>query len=189
MRSISSRDGPDSKVGKTDEGLARNLPYATWGRSRSLRLRDFDYASPGVAYHIVVGSHRSRDIFTEQSLNRRVIGILKTASRLHGYDLLAYCLMPDHLHVLVQAGESPRNLRDFVRRFKSFSSATTRSVATPVATKIMLWQRGFYEHIIRKDEDVGDVADYIMGNPARKGLALEGQQYEWCELIERSATS
>ncbi|MEE8373073.1 MAG: transposase, partial [Dehalococcoidia bacterium] len=102
-----------------------------------------------------------------------------------GYELIAYCLMPDHLHILVQAGESPKDLSQFVRGFKSYCTTITRSVATPAATNSRLWQRGFYEHVLRKEEDIEGVAEYVLNNPVRNGLTSVQGQHEWCELVPR----
>ncbi|MEE8470413.1 MAG: transposase, partial [Dehalococcoidia bacterium] len=154
--------------------------HKTWGESRSLRLKDFDYTSPGVAYHISIGANERRSIFAEPFINQKVIGALRSSAELYGYELIAYCLMPDHLHVLVQAGERPKDLRRFVRGFKSYCTA-----ASHVTPSKRLWQRGFYEHILRKEENAADVAEYILNNPIRKGLVEERDQYEWCELVER----
>jgi len=154
--------------------------YKTWGKSHSLRLKDFNYSSPGAIYHITIGAYEKQNIFTKPSINQEVMNTLKNSAKLYGYKLIVYCLMPDHLHVLVQADESPKDLRKFVRGFKSYCS-----VATPVATNRKLWQRGFYEHILRKEENVADVAEYILNNPIRKDLVEERDQYQWCELVER----
>ena len=162
--------------------------FKTWSKSRSIRLKDFDYASPGVAYHITIGTSQKQNFFTKPSINKLVISALKDSSELYGYKLIAYCLMPDHLHILAQAGEKPKDLREFVRGFKSFCSVAT-GVATNKATNNKLWQRGFHEHILRKEENMEDIAEYILNNPIRKGLVQDSGQYKWCELIEQVATS
>jgi len=151
--------------------MAENQPpYKTWRKSRSLRLKDFDYSSPWFAYHIIIGTGENRDVFSDPAINREIIKTLKTSAKLYGYQLLSYCLMPDHVHILVQATESPKDLRRFIRGFKSFS---TKSVGKN------LWQRSFYEHILRREENLVDVARYILNNPVRKGLVEEYKQYKW----------
>jgi len=156
--------------------------FKTWGKSRSIRLKEFDYASPLSIYHLIIGAAENQNIFTDPTINLKVMEILKDSVGLYGYKLLCYCLMPDHLHILVQATESPKDLRGFVRGFKAFSTKSTGK---------NLWQRSFYEHTLRKEEDAVDVANYILNNPVRKGLAQEGMQYKWCELLinERSVAS
>jgi len=157
--------------------------FKTWSKSRSIRLKDFDYASPGVVYHITIGAHQKQNVFTRSAINQQVIYALRESANLYRYRLIAYCLMPDHIHILVQAGENPKDLREFVRGFKSFCSVAT-PVATNKVTNNKLWQRSFYEHILRKEENIEDIAEYILNNPIRKGLVQDRGQYRWCELIE-----
>ncbi len=190
-----SHDATDNKRAIGDKNCSVATPvatdsaaYKTWGRRRSIRLKDFDYASPGVVYHVTIGAHQKRKTFTRSAVNQQVIYALRESANLYGYRLITYCLMPDHLHILAQAGEHPKDLREFVRGFKSFCS-----VATPVATNKLtnnkLWQRGFYEHILRKEENIAEFAEYILNNPIRKGLVQNRGQYQWCELIEQVTTS
>ena len=154
------------------------MPLKTWGKSHSIRLKHFDYASPGVVYHITIGTYQKQAVFIAPQINQQTIDTLKSSVDLYGYTLIAYCLMPDHLHILIQAGDKPKDLKVFVRGFKSYCS-----VATPVATKSKLWQRSFYEHILRKEENIIDVAEYILNNPVRKGLVQDRNHYKWCELV------
>ena len=148
--------------------------YKTWGKSRSPRLEGVDYGAPGRAYHVIIGSRQKREMFTDAGANSPIVRVLKQAVAISGYGLVAYCLMPDHLHVLVQAGERPRRLSAFVASFKSYCLK---------ATGRKLWQRGFYEHILRKDETVITVAEYIANNPVRKGLVASRDEYEWGEIV------
>ena len=151
------------------------LPYKTWGRSRSLRLKDFDYSAPYGAYHITIGSYEKKSVFIEPAMNQKIVDILKRVSSSYGYHLIAYCLMPDHLHILLQAGKNPRDLRGFVKGFKSYSTK---------ASKMKLWQRSFYEHILRKEERLADIAEYILNNPVRKEITNNRGEYLWGELLE-----
>ena len=151
------------------------LPYKTWGRSRSIRLKDFDYAASYVAYHVTIGSYEKKNIFIEPAINQEIVAIIKKMSSLYGYNLVAYCLMPDHLHVLLQAGNNPRDLRDFVRGLKSYSTKVS---------KMKWWQRGFYEHILRKEEGLSDIAEYILSNPVRKEITSNRGEYLWGEFLD-----
>ena len=173
-----------------------NPPYKTFGKSRSLRLKDFNYASPGVVYHITIGTNGKQKIFINPAINRQIINILKDSAKLYGYKLVAYCLMPDHLHILLQAGNSPKDLKEFVRGFKSYCSVVSPETTNKhrdrshdaIAMKRKLWQRSFYEHILRREEDIADVSEYILNNPVRRGLVEERGQYKWCELVSDNNT-
>jgi REP element-mobilizing transposase RayT len=155
-------------------GMKGDRFYKTWGKSRSVRLNGFDYDAGGVIYHVIIGSDRKRCGFVEREINGPVIEILKRACSIHGYKLLACCLMPDHLHLLAQAFEGSTDLPGLIRAVKSFS---TRSIGHA------LWQRGYYEHIMRSYEDVKRTAEYIVNNPVRKGLVRRAEQYPWGAVV------
>ena len=73
--------------------------------------------------------------------------------------------MPDHLHLLL-VGEKKGDLIKTIKTFKQISSNGFKKVHGK-----RLWQRGYYDHILRKEEKLDIVADYIWSNPVRKGLA------------------
>ena len=148
--------------------------YKTWHKSRSVRLKGFDYGASNIAYHVIIGARGKRDVFTDGRINRRVIAVLIDACRLHQYSLIAYCLMPDHLHILIRSGENSSRLPQFVRAFKSYARSKV---------KRNLWQRGYYEHVMRTGEDLKITAEYILNNPVRKGMVEEWGEYEWSGLI------
>ena len=86
--------------------------------------------------------------------------------------LFAYCLMPDHVHLLI----CPETGVDLVSFVQGLKSKTTRVYWSTGVTG-RLWQRGFYDHILREDEDIERVAGYILANPVRAGLAKDITQY------------
>ena len=149
--------------------------YKTFRRRRSLRLPEFDYAQPYACYHVIIGTYEAKPRFTKHELNKSVIAVLKEIAQKFGYAVITFCLMPDHLHLLVQAREGCQSLERFIGAFKN---VTTRLYWRQGGER-KLWQRGFYEHIVRQDEDLTTVSDYIMNNPVRAGLVEEPEQYPW----------
>ena len=79
--------------------------------------------------------------------------------------------MPDHLHLLLEAQEGG-NLIRFVKTFKQMSAYRHRQTFDQP-----LWQKGYYDHILRKEEDVCGVAQYIYENPVRAGLVDSLDEY------------
>jgi putative transposase len=67
--------------------------------------------------------------------------------------LFSWCIMPDHLHFLLQ----DKDVIDFVRIFKGRLTPEARRLERGRA----LWQRSFYDHALREAESLGDVARYI----------------------------
>jgi REP element-mobilizing transposase RayT len=91
------------------------------------------------------------------------------------YHLLvhAYCLMPDHLHLIAQVAD--QSLIKALGAFKSFT--TTRSWKHGHIGP--LWQDSFYDHGIREVEDFDETARYLLDNPARLGLVADSNDYPW----------
>jgi len=88
-------------------------------------------------------------------------------------DLYAVCLMPDHVHLL--QGVTNTNLVDLVQRWKTFT--TNRLHRFGVSGDI--WQRSFYDHAMRSDEDLVVAAQYIVDNPIRAGIVAESAAYPY----------
>ena len=93
---------------------------------------------------------------------------------------LAWVVMPDHMHVLIELGDKePLSLA--VQRIKSLIAVAInqeRSKRQPV------WQRGYYDHAMRTHEDVLSAARYIVNNPVRAGLAENIGDYPYWSLTE-----
>jgi len=85
---------------------------------------------------------------------------------------LAACLMPDHLHWLLSDAS---HALETIRRFKSLST----HVGWRENRQGKLWQRSFWDHVIRRDENLRAVAEYIVQNPVRAGLVAEADQYPY----------
>ncbi len=86
--------------------------------------------------------------------------------------------MPDHLHLLVQPHGI--SVSAFVGRFKSKS--TRLCWQHGIENKI--WQPRFYDHILRQEENVEKVVEYILGNPIRQGLAGEISEYQYQAIVD-----
>jgi len=129
-----------------------------------VRLASHDYAS-ATPLHVIICTCDQEQVLTG-SLAKRVSQSIEKTSELLGYELYAYCVMPDHVHVLLSPARSEAPLREWLRKFKSF---TTRQYQC-TAGKARLWQRSAFDRVLRTNEPVNKVAGYIACNPERKGL-------------------
>jgi putative transposase len=148
--------------------------YKTYGKNRSLRLDGFDYSTPTV-YFLTLCSWRSQDVFSNPKLAEETIKCLEDCSKGFGYRVYAYCLMPDHLHLLLTPVKTGRSVSQYVQTFKSLSTR----VFWKSLGKGKLWQRGFYDHIVRKEESLVEIIKYILANPVRKGLSQTPNEYPY----------
>jgi putative transposase len=84
-------------------------------------------------------------------------------------------LLPDHLHFLASPCEEGVSILQFVDRLKG--RATNESWRCGWQGK--LWQPRYYNHVVRKDEDLLAIALYVMQNPVRKGLVGSAEDWAW----------
>ncbi len=88
--------------------------------------------------------------------------------------------MPDHLHFLLEGKTKDADLKKMIAKFKQISAYQYRQNVGQrfIAEKEpKLWQPSFYDHVLRKDEDLLDVVRYILNNPVRKGLVRHYTEY------------
>ncbi len=96
---------------------------------------------------------------------------LRTAERTN-FEILAYCILHDHVHLLVKGTTRDSDLRRFVRLAKQFSGFVYRKRRSG-----KLWQRSYYDRVIRSQEHLGDIARYIVENPVRAGKVTNAADY------------
>ena len=123
-------------------------------------------------YFVTICCCRRNNIFLNPKLSDWLLGLLRSESFANSFSVHAYCLMPDHLHLLTEGIEPTSDLRHFI---KSFRIKSSRQYATESGG--VVWQKRFYEHILRSSAEVESVCWYIWLNPVRKGLCREAREY------------
>ena len=92
--------------------------------------------------------------------------------------LMAWVLMPDHFHVLVQLGPAG-SLPLLAQRIKA---VTSMEVGRATGTR-GVWQRGYHDRAIRREESLRTVARYVVANPIRAGLVQRIGDYPFWDAI------
>src|SRR5579872_6222232 len=137
------------------------------GREGHSALRRGRVSLPQHVYHVTTVTAGRSPVFESFPAARVVARCLNAPGLLRDARTLCWVLMPDHLHWLVQLGES-QDLSTLVRRLKSSSALEiTRQAAT---SRLALWSSSFYDRALRQEEDLETAARYIIGNPVRDGL-------------------
>lgn len=142
---------------------------------RQRRLPAFDYASTDHAYFVTIRAKADTAPFTNPALAREVVTSLHWLRTHRAISLYAYCLMPDHLHLLLQLERTEQTLGTLLGAFKRFTTRQSWQMGTTGA----LWQPRFYDHIVRQAEDAAQIAAYILANPLRGGLVEDEGDYPW----------
>lgn len=154
------------------------LKYKTWGKSRSNRLTDYDYSSDR-PIHVVICANNKKVVFNSKNNAEITVGELLKAAHDIRFVILCYCLMPDHLHIVVSPGRSGVSLSRFLNIFKGRTSAIFRGYGIT-----NLWQRSAFDRVIRRDEDLKAIIEYILNNPVRKGIAEKADCYPYSRYFE-----
>ena len=123
-------------------------------------------------YFLTICSAFKRQVFLSADTVDPAMSQLRQTATLFEFAIIAYCFMPDHVHMLVTAQSERADLPEFVRRFKQLTGFAHRQRHGEP-----LWQPGYHDRILRDDESTEDVTRYIMENPVRAGLAQELFEY------------
>lgn len=148
-------------------------------KRRSPRLKEYDYSTPSF-YLVTICAKDRKKLFTDKEINMSIIELLKSEREKQGLNIIAFCIMPEHIHLLIEIPEGGTNLSNFIRVYKSRVATFFRNHRY----ERDIWQARFYDRILRKSESVIDVAAYILNNPVRKGIVENWQHYKFCGLID-----
>lgn len=90
------------------------------------------------------------------------------------YDLLAWCIMPNHVHVVIHLLDG-RDLSRVLHSWKSYSSSRANQVLGRGGT---FWQREYYDHLVRNADELQRIIRYVAENPIKAGL----KDWTWWEI-------
>lgn len=155
-------------------------------RRRSIRLKGYDYSTPG-AYFVTMCANRRKCIFGTINRGRIELSELgRIADRYwsqipaHFKDVVvdSYIVMPNHAHVIIQIleGENGTRFEDLVPpslgrivAYYKYGSTKNINLARGNSDK-QIWQRNYYDHIIRGDAELNVYRKYIVENPLKWDL-------------------
>jgi putative transposase len=138
---------------------------------KRIRLANSAYRQ-GHAFSITIATEGRYPWFRRYcELAATTTDLLADLAKNRGTALHAWCIMPDHIHLLLQ----DKDIVEFVRFFKGRLTPEARRLEPGRA----LWQRSFYDHALRWEESLSDVALYIWQNPVRAGIIDCASDYPW----------
>jgi len=139
-------------------------------KRKNIRLDMSLYKEQDVFY-ITICTHKKRKYFHDRNLVQCIRDMIHKLPGKFNVDILIYMVMPDHIHLLVSNKGNDSVIR-LVKYFKQITGYYYRK-----NTNTSLWQKSFYDHILRQEEDIEDIMLYIANNPVRKGLAKNWKDY------------
>jgi REP-associated tyrosine transposase len=111
-----------------------------------------------------------------------VAASLRSGVRLGHYDLAAYTILSNHVHVLLLPKISPSRL------LRSLKGATARQANLILGrTGETFWQAESYDHWVRDENEWRRIVNYIEDNPVKAGLVQRAEDYRWSSAAERAS--
>jgi len=138
----------------------------------------------GACYFFTLVTHQRQPLLTQPRLREALrLAIVQVRQR-YPFAIRGWVLLPDHLHCLWQM---PEGDADFGRRWSMIKRLTSQAFPSDGAVSLSrslrresgLWQRRFWEHHIRDDEDCRRHLDYLHWNPVRHGLVERVADWPW----------
>ncbi len=144
------------------------------------RLDPSVYHGYGHPIHVILCTKDRATLFGPgQCLSETVISLLRRTAEDKHVELHAFCLMPDHLHVVLSIPRGGVGVAECIRLFRQRIHYATRAEHPEP-----LWQRSFYDHVIRSGEGLGRTCEYVVNNPVRKGLVDRWERYPYAWLSD-----
>lgn len=134
-------------------------------REKPHRLPDIHYVGRKCVAFTACELNR-KPLLANDAIHAMVRETLSNAAKQYGCTVPVYCLMPDHLHVLLYGQTATSRAKDAMIRFKRDSGMWLEEHRPDLE-----WQEDFYDHIVRRSEGWETQARYFALNPVRKGLA------------------
>ena len=134
-------------------------------RPRGHRLRSGRCSERGRVYMITTVTRQRRSLFADWDAGCACARTLHAVPAESPVTSLAWVVMPDHLHWLLRLEHG--TLERVMQRFKSQAG---RAVNAASGTRGSVWQAGYHDHAVRREEDLRHLARYVIANPVRAGL-------------------
>jgi putative transposase len=143
-------------------------------------LKAFDYVGLH-RYFLTFCTNYRKKFFTDAATVELVLAQILRASIENRFAVIAYCFMPDHLHLLVEGESDSSDCLTVIKKAKQYSGFHFAQ-----ARREKLWQRYGYERVVRDEEHTLDVARYVLNNPLRAGLVADLRRYPFIGSVKYS---
>lgn len=141
-------------------------------RFSTRRLRLGRTQEIGGYYLITAATLNRRPVFGDWVQGRMVVEQFRRADESGNTQTLAFVVMPDHFHWLLQLRSG--SLASLMCEVKGKSALLINQA---MKGKGPIWQRGYHDRAIRREDDLKPAARYIIYNPVRAGLVTRAQDY------------
>ena len=126
-------------------------------------------------HHVVQAGNNRSKVFSDEKDMLVYLGLLKKYTEKWVCPVLAYCLMPDHVHLLVKPGEDS----SLAKTMQGITLCYTQYSNKKYNKSGRLWESRYYSCIVDKENYLWTVARYIEQNPIRSGIVDKEEEYPY----------
>ena len=138
-----------------------------------------NYVEGGTYFFTLVTKYR-KPIFQDPACCELFMDGVEKVKSLHPFELIAFCVLPDHIHLLMSLSEG---ISDYSNNIKEIKRHVTISIRKHFDKQdLCVWQDRFWEHTIRDKHDMQRHYDYIHYNPVKHGYVESVDQWKWSSL-------
>lgn len=124
-------------------------------------------------YLVTINTHSREKYFCNKTIVHQTVEILGDVSCEMDFDVIAYCFMPDHLHLVLTGKSQQSNLQKYISKFKQKSGF----LFSCQYKGRKLWAISYHDRVLRKEEAIKNVALYTFRNPVEAGLVEKSIDY------------
>ncbi len=135
-------------------------------------------------FHVTTNAKKRNPWLTIDGVPECIVDNLRMSKYLYGAKVHAFCILPDHMHMIVTSGE--KGLSAFMHSFKRNSMRDIRQMnrsrsggSRSSATEEIFWQKGFHDERIRTLDQRDAALSYVRGNAMRHGLVSTMDEWPW----------
>ena len=146
------------------------------------RLREGRISFSGEVYFITICVEDNKLCLNTSPSGKIIFDSLEYFNNENKTRMVCCIVMPDHIHIVFQLGEK-ESLPDVIRSFKRF---TGREINKLLKRKGNFYQRQYFDHRIRSEENLMNVIQYCLDNPVRKGMVDNPNDYPYWKIWEEN---
>jgi putative transposase len=148
------------------------------GYAREHLLRTYRFSRPGHSYLITCVVKDRHLIFSDFHVARMLVHEMKRLDQSGVVHSLAWVIMPDHVHWLFELKSG--SLATLMQSLKGRSAFVINKA---YGAKLLTWQKGYHDRRVRVEEDLREMARYVIANPLRAGLVEHQGDYPLWDCI------
>ena len=161
-------------------GNSGDKPMNRFPSRGSHQLRKGRHSMVGEYYFLTTSTFGRRRMLSNSEIAEVIFGAFEWFEAQGRIKWMCVVVMPDHIHAVIQLGQG-QTLPKVMQSLKSF---TARQINKLLGERGTVWQDGYYDHGIRKDESLDEIIRYCYENPVRWGLVEQARDYPywWCKF-------